>query len=97
MFDFDTVVVHERTSSHRSQIKQPRTIVRGLVTGAGLPAAIPSAGEGLTQGRPVRIRAPRLFCFSAPASKLARFKTKKPARLRLVGFVTPTGFKPVTY
>ena len=52
---------------------------------------------GLTQSRPGRYRAPRLFRLSTLASKLARYQTKKPARLRLVGFVTPSGFKPETY
>ena len=33
---------------------------------------------------------------SAYTSKLARSKTKKPARLRLVGLVTRIGFKPMT-
>ena len=41
----------------------------------------PYSCEGLTQGLPSRYRGLRLFRFSALTSKLARCKTKKPARL----------------
>ena len=46
---------------------------------------------GLTQSLPVRCRGPRLFRFSAPASKLARSKKKSRPGYCQVGFVTPSG------
>ena len=51
---------------------------------------------GLTQSRPVRFRGPRLFRFSAPASKLSSLPNKiAPHYVR--GFVTLSGFKPETF
>jgi hypothetical protein len=70
----------------------PVRIISGGAAASADPLRI-----GLTQSRPARWRGPRLFHLSALASELARYQMKKPARLRLVGFVTPSGFKPETY
>jgi hypothetical protein len=52
---------------------------------------------GLAQTRPFRFAECVFFIAPLLRASSHRFEIKKPTRLCLVGFVTPSGFKPETF